>query len=221
MAKLLLFSSASGLYSCPLAMTDGAAKIAEMHQEDNLHLKKAFTHLTSRNPIEFWTSGQWMTERQGGSDVAASTETIAKKEDEEDFYRLFGNKWFTSATDANIAFTLAHIVGKDGQLLQTLNAAVSNPHFLVPGARDFAFSIARIYICALLINHASSSEATESDIMTAFYWSRVNLTPFVDGINRCTYDQKYCKAEYDIVFNNLTPKTMEMMAKVEKKKNCK
>lgn len=40
-----------------------------MHQEDNLHLKKAFTHLTSRNPIEFWTSGQWMTERQGGSDV--------------------------------------------------------------------------------------------------------------------------------------------------------
>lgn len=49
----------------------------------------------------------------------------------------------------------------------------------------------------------------------------MNLTPFVDGINRCTYDQKYCKAEYDIVFNNLTPETMEIMAKLKRKKNRK
>lgn len=52
-------------------------------------------------------------------------------------------------------------------------------------------------------------------------WSQMNLTPFVDGINRCTYDQKYCKAEYDIVFNNLTPETMEIMAKLKRKKNRK
>ena len=29
-AKLLLFSPSSGLYSCPLAMTDGAAKLIEV-----------------------------------------------------------------------------------------------------------------------------------------------------------------------------------------------
>jgi len=32
-------------------------------------LDEAFKHLTSRHPDEFWTSGQWMTERKGGSDV--------------------------------------------------------------------------------------------------------------------------------------------------------
>ena len=25
--------------------------------------------MTSRDPEKFWTSGQWMTERKGGSDV--------------------------------------------------------------------------------------------------------------------------------------------------------
>ena len=29
----------------------------------------AFANLTSRDPEKFWTSGQWMTERRGGSDV--------------------------------------------------------------------------------------------------------------------------------------------------------
>jgi len=32
-------------------------------------LDEAFKRLTSRNADEFWTSGQWMTERKGGSDV--------------------------------------------------------------------------------------------------------------------------------------------------------
>ena len=41
---------------------------------DNAYLKEAvFSHLTSRDPQEFWTSGQWMTERGGGSDVGEST----------------------------------------------------------------------------------------------------------------------------------------------------
>lgn len=31
--------------------------------------ERAFSRLTSRDPDVFWTSGQWMTERKGGSDV--------------------------------------------------------------------------------------------------------------------------------------------------------
>jgi len=34
-------------------------------------LDDAFNHLISRSPQQFWTSGQWMTERKGGSDVGA------------------------------------------------------------------------------------------------------------------------------------------------------
>ena len=36
-------------------------------------------HLITRDPNEFWTAGQWMTELTGGSDVGLS-ETIAKPE---------------------------------------------------------------------------------------------------------------------------------------------
>ena len=32
----------------------------------------AYNHLISRDPKKFWTSGQWMTERKGGSDVGES-----------------------------------------------------------------------------------------------------------------------------------------------------
>ena len=73
--KLFLYSPSSGLYSCPLAMTDGAAKTAEAGRLDLPH--GAFARLTSRDPDRFWTSGQWMTEKGGGSDVAAGTETLA------------------------------------------------------------------------------------------------------------------------------------------------
>ena len=55
-----------------------------------------------------WTSGQWMTERTGGSDVSTS-ETVAKPDG--DGWRLWGTKWFTSATTAEMALTLARPEG--------------------------------------------------------------------------------------------------------------
>lgn len=39
--------------------------------------KEAFRRLTSRDPDEAWTSGQWMTEKRGGSDVGSGTDTHA------------------------------------------------------------------------------------------------------------------------------------------------
>ncbi|GFT22053.1 hypothetical protein NPIL_529201, partial [Nephila pilipes] len=36
-----------------------------------------------------------------------STETVAVPEN--DFYRLYGYKWFSSATDSNMALTLARV----------------------------------------------------------------------------------------------------------------
>jgi putative acyl-CoA dehydrogenase len=106
-ARLYLFAPSSALYSCPLAMTDGAARFLEVHGDEST--RSVFAHLTSRDPNEFWTSGQWMTERTGGSDVG-STSTIAACE-EGDTYSLYGSKWFTSATTSQIAMTLARIEG--------------------------------------------------------------------------------------------------------------
>src|SRR5258708_32863174 len=55
-----------------------------------------------------WPRGQWMTERTGGSDVSQS-ETIARRDGEQ--WRLYGTKWFTSATTAEMALTLARPEG--------------------------------------------------------------------------------------------------------------
>ncbi|XP_052652852.1 acyl-CoA dehydrogenase family member 11-like isoform X1 [Harpia harpyja] len=114
--KLYLFSSSSGGFGCPLAMTDGAAKVIESLGIPG-SLKNAFDHLTSRDPKKFWTSGQWMTERRGGSDVANGTETVARKQPD-GTYRLYGFKWFTSAADSDVALTLARVADAEGQVKQ-------------------------------------------------------------------------------------------------------
>lgn len=108
-AKLYLFHPSSAIFSCPLAMTDGAARLIEVHGDAELK-NNALTHLTSRDPHHFWTSGQWMTERTGGSDVSG-TSTIAKKKG--DRFELTGTKWFTSATTSQMAMTLAKIEGDE------------------------------------------------------------------------------------------------------------
>lgn len=95
------------VYSCPLAMTDGAARTLSDSGNAEL-IKRALPRLTSRDPDRMWTSGQWMTERTGGSDVGKS-ETIARKDG--DTWRLYGTKWFTSATTAQMALTLARPEG--------------------------------------------------------------------------------------------------------------
>nr|XP_009668546.1 PREDICTED: short/branched chain specific acyl-CoA dehydrogenase, mitochondrial-like [Struthio camelus australis]XP_009668547.1 PREDICTED: short/branched chain specific acyl-CoA dehydrogenase, mitochondrial-like [Struthio camelus australis]XP_009668548.1 PREDICTED: short/branched chain specific acyl-CoA dehydrogenase, mitochondrial-like [Struthio camelus australis]XP_009668549.1 PREDICTED: short/branched chain specific acyl-CoA dehydrogenase, mitochondrial-like [Struthio camelus australis] len=114
--KLYLFSNSSGGFSCPLAMTDGAAKVIESLGIPG-SLKNAFDHLTSRDPKKFWTSGQWMTERRGGSDVANGTETVARKQPD-GAYHLYGFKWFTSAADSDVTLTLARIADAQGHVKQ-------------------------------------------------------------------------------------------------------
>jgi alkylation response protein AidB-like acyl-CoA dehydrogenase len=95
------------VYSCPLAMTDGAAKTL-LESGNQALIDRALPHLTARDAAQFWTSGQWMTERTGGSDVGAS-ETLARKEAES--WRLYGTKWFTSATTSQMTLTLARPEG--------------------------------------------------------------------------------------------------------------
>ena len=107
MALMYLFTSSTDVYTCPLAMTDGAAKTLTAHGNQAL-IDRAVHRLTSRDPETAWTSGQWMTERTGGSDVGLS-ETVARQSPEG--LRLYGTKWFTSATTSQMALTLARPEG--------------------------------------------------------------------------------------------------------------
>jgi acyl-CoA dehydrogenase len=107
MALAYLYGPSSALYSCPFAMTDGAATTLLAHGDREL-IDRAVPRLTSRDPDTAWTSGQWMTERPGGSDVGL-TETVARQEGGS--WRLTGTKWFTSAVTADMALTLARPEG--------------------------------------------------------------------------------------------------------------
>jgi alkylation response protein AidB-like acyl-CoA dehydrogenase len=107
-AAVYLFHPSTDVYTCPLAMTDGAARTLLNAGNPEL-IERAVPHLTSRDPHFAWTSGQWMTETTGGSDVGASLTTA--RQDEHGTWRLFGKKWFTSAVTSQMALTLARPAG--------------------------------------------------------------------------------------------------------------
>ena len=63
--KLYLWSPSSGLYGCPISMTDGACFVIE--QISLLYPKlltksmnEAYRSMITNNPKYFWTSGQWV-----------------------------------------------------------------------------------------------------------------------------------------------------------------
>lgn len=107
LAMVYLVDPSTDVYSCPLAMTDGAARTL-LDLGNAALVERAVPRLTSREPARAWTSGQWMTERSGGSDVSG-TETVARRDAAG--WRLFGTKWFSSATTADMALALARPEG--------------------------------------------------------------------------------------------------------------
>lgn len=107
-ALAYLFHPSTDIYTCPLAMTDGAATTL-LRSGNRALINRAVPHLTTRDPAQFWTSGQWMTESTGGSDVGRS-ETVALR-DAGGMWRLYGRKWFTSAATSQIALALARPEG--------------------------------------------------------------------------------------------------------------
>ncbi len=107
-ALAYLFTPSTDVYACPLAMTDGAARTL-LASGNRALIERALPHLTSRDPARFWTSGQWMTEAIGGSDVGLA-ETAARFTPGEG-WRLEGRKWFASAISSQMALTLARPEG--------------------------------------------------------------------------------------------------------------
>lgn len=120
-------------------MTDGAAFIlsSRLHKLPSTHpFHAAFQGLISEKE-DHWTSGQWMTERAGGSDVQ-NTETwatyapLASPPSTDSLgngdYLISGFKFFSSATDANLALLLAKTPsGKLSTFLAPLRRTVVGP----------------------------------------------------------------------------------------------
>ena len=106
-ALCYLFAPSTATYLCPVAMTDGAARVLADFGSD-AQRRETLGHLIDRDPEQAWTSGQWMTERQGGSDVGRSA-VIAKRDGDQ--WRLFGQKFFCSNIGCEVALALARPEG--------------------------------------------------------------------------------------------------------------
>ena len=103
-----LFAQSEFGLLCPVNMTDSGARMLRHYGSAELRARY-LEGLTTTDMAALCQGTQWMTEKTGGSDVGTAT-TVARR-DAEGVWRLWGDKWFCSNANADIAFTLARPEG--------------------------------------------------------------------------------------------------------------
>ncbi|HJU31315.1 MAG TPA: acyl-CoA dehydrogenase family protein [Hyphomicrobiaceae bacterium] len=92
---------------CPISVTDTSIYLIRKYASPEL---KAYLllRMLSADPAVQWKGTQFMTEKAGGSDIGR-VETVARNEG--GTWRLYGEKWFCSHADADVALMLARPEG--------------------------------------------------------------------------------------------------------------
>jgi len=103
-----LFAQSEFGLLCPVSVTDSTSRMLRLYGSEELQAAY-LPRLTSTDFDELWQGTQWMTERTGGSDVGAST--TQARQDADGTWRLWGDKWFCSNANADVALTLARPEG--------------------------------------------------------------------------------------------------------------
>ena len=102
-----LFTQAEFGLMCPISVTETSALLIERYGSDEVKAK-FLPRMLSQDMGEIFKSAQFMTEKVGGSDVA-NLELSARSED--GVWRLYGEKWFCSCADGDVALLLARPEG--------------------------------------------------------------------------------------------------------------
>ena len=106
-AFTFLFSQCEFGMGCPINVTDGAAKLLSRFGDEALKAKY-LDGLTQTDMSKLTQGGQFMTEKEGGSDVGSLTSRAVQ---EGDHWRLYGDKWFCSNADAKVVMLLSRPEG--------------------------------------------------------------------------------------------------------------
>ncbi|WP_291852293.1 acyl-CoA dehydrogenase family protein [Bradyrhizobium sp.] len=106
-AFTFLFNQAEFGLGCPINVTDGCAKLLDKFGSAALKAKY-LDGLTQTDIGRLTQGGQFMTEKEGGSDVGTLTTSAVQ---EGDHWRLYGEKWFCSNADAEVVMLLARPEG--------------------------------------------------------------------------------------------------------------
>ena len=108
-AFTFLFNQAEFGLGCPINVTDGCAKLLSRFGDDALKARY-LDGLTQTDMSKLTQGGQFMTEKEGGSDVGKLTTAAVR---EGDHWRLSGEKWFCSNADAEVVMLLARPQGAE------------------------------------------------------------------------------------------------------------
>src|SRR5262245_31782430 len=92
---------------CPISVTDTSIYLIRKYASQQLK-DYLLPRMLSADPAVQWKGTQFMTEKAGGSDIGR-VETVARNEG--GTWRLYGEKWFCSHTDADVALMLARPEG--------------------------------------------------------------------------------------------------------------
>lgn len=138
-----LFTQAEFGIMCPVSLSDTAAYVVD-HFGSTALRDYLLPRMLSEDVHNLWTGTQFMTEKSGGSDVGIlESEAVRAGLDEDglDVWKLTGDKWFCSHTDADVALVLARPAGK-GPGTRNL-ALFAMPRRLKDGSRN-SYRIARL-----------------------------------------------------------------------------
>ena len=92
---------------CPISVTDTSIHLIRKFGSNSLQ-DYLLPKMLSFDLSTMWKGTQFITEKAGGSDIGA-VETVARNHD--GIWRLYGEKWFCSHTDADVALLLARPEG--------------------------------------------------------------------------------------------------------------
>lgn len=105
----LIYQNGEACVSCPLTCTEGLVALLEYYG-NTPELKQILTHCKEGIDGDVAIGSQFLSEIQGGSDVPAN---VVEAVEEDNTWRLFGDKFFCSATHADYAVVTARPRGSE------------------------------------------------------------------------------------------------------------
>lgn len=100
---------------CPIAMTDGVARLIDLYGDED-DKARLIPKLGAKKGADLFTGAMFLTEKSGGSDVGRNMVSATSIDGRT--YHLNGEKWFCSNVNAEVIFVLArtnpHISGTKG-----------------------------------------------------------------------------------------------------------
>lgn len=105
----LIYQNGEASISCPLTCTEGMIALIEAYPSSG-ELQQILRHVKEGIDGDFAIGAQYLSEIQGGSDVPSN---VLSAVEEDGVWRLYGDKFFCSATHADYAVVTAKPAGSD------------------------------------------------------------------------------------------------------------